>query len=89
MKAKEERREIRKVGNMMGLCVIAFIVVQLISSFFLMNDSSVYDLYMSSSIFQNSFGIIFVEILAVALPFGVMALINRKIMRARLYLINA
>ena len=78
MKAKEERREIRKVGNMMGLCVIAFIVVQLISSFFLMNDSSVYDLYMSSSIFQNSFGIIFVEILAVALPFGVMALINRK-----------
>lgn len=78
MQAKEERRNIRKVGNMMGLCVIAFIVVQLLSSFILMSSSSMYELYSSSSIFQNSFGIIFVELLAVALPFGIMAFANRK-----------
>ena len=78
MKAKEERRQIRKVGNMMGLCVIAFIVVQLVSSFFLMVSDTLYDLYMSSSVFQNSFGIIFVELLAVAVPFGIMALANKK-----------
>lgn len=77
-KAKEERREIRKVGNMMGLCVIAFIVVQLVSSLLLMSSDSLYSLYMSSSVFQNSFGIIFVELLAVVMPFGIMALINKN-----------
>lgn len=77
-KAKEERREIRKVGNMMGLCVIAFIVVQLVSSLLLMSSDSLYSLYMSSSVFQNSFGIIFVELLAVVMPFGIMAHINKN-----------
>lgn len=78
MKAKEERRQIRKVGNMMGLCVIAFLAVQMVSSFLLMSSDALYDLYMSSSVFQNSFGIIFVELLAVVLPFGIMALVNRN-----------
>lgn len=77
-KAKEERREIRKIGNMMGLCVIAFIAVQLISSALLLSNDALYDLYSTSSVFQNSFGIIFVELLAVAAPFGVMALINKN-----------
>ena len=77
-KAKEERREIRKIGNMMGLCVIAFIAVRLISSALLLSNDALYDLYSTSSVFQNSFGIIFVELLAVAAPFGVMALINKN-----------
>lgn len=78
MKAKAERREIRKVGNMMGLCVIAFLAVQIVSSFLLINNDSLNGLYTNSSIFQNSFNIIFIELLAVALPFGIMAFLNRK-----------
>lgn len=78
MKAKQERREIRKVGNMMGCCVLGFLAVQIASSYLLLFNDGLYDLYNSSSVFQNSFGIIFVELLAVVLPFGIMAFVNRK-----------
>lgn len=78
LKAKQERKEIRKAGNIMGLCVLAYVFVQLAASFILTSNSAIYDKYLSSSIFQNSYGIIFVEFFAVLLPFGIMALINRK-----------
>lgn len=78
MKAKQERREIRKIGNMMGFCVLGFLAVQIASSYLLVFNDGLYDLYSSSSVFQNSFGIIFVELLAVVLPFGIIAFANRK-----------
>lgn len=61
----------------MGACVLAFVLVQFIASAVLLMSERVYELYETSSIFQNSFGILFVELLAVALPFGVMAFLNR------------
>lgn len=78
MKARQERREIRKIGNMMGCCVLGFLAVQIVSSGLLMAIDGLYALYNSSSVFQSSFGIIFVELLAVVLPFGIMAAANRK-----------
>lgn len=78
LKAKQERKEIRKAGNIMGFCVLAYVFVQLAASFILTSNSSLYDKYSSSSIFQNSYGIVFVEFFAVLLPFGIMALVNRK-----------
>ena len=68
LKAKQERKEIRKAGNIMGLCVLAYVFVQLAASFILTSNSAIYDKYLSSSIFQNSYGIIFVEFFAVLLP---------------------
>lgn len=77
-KARQERKEIRKLGNIMGCAVLAFVVVQLISSTLLVSSSTLYAKYESSSIFQNSFGIICVEVLAVAVPFAIMALCNKN-----------
>ncbi|MCD7872721.1 MAG: CPBP family intramembrane metalloprotease, partial [Clostridiales bacterium] len=77
-KVKQERREIRRLGNIMGLAVLAFVVVQMLSSFILLSNKAVYEKYTNSSVFQNSFSIICVELLAVVLPFAVMALVNKK-----------
>lgn len=77
-KAKQERKEIRKLGNIMGCAVLAYVVVQNIASYLLLMNDTLYAKYNASSIFQNSFGIICVEVLAVALPFAVMALLNKN-----------
>lgn len=75
--AKEERRQIRQIGNMMGACVLAFLIIQFIASFVLVSNRTAYALYQTSSVFQDSYGILFVELLAVVMPFGVMAFLNR------------
>lgn len=76
-KARLERREIRKVGNAIGLAMTAYVFVQIIASVILLSDG-LYDKYLASPIFQASFNTIAVELCALVIPFGIMALINKK-----------
>lgn len=76
--AKQERRAIRRLGNIIGGCLIAFLLVQFAASLFLGMFPSVYELYTTSSVFQNSFGVIAIELIAVVMPFGLMAYFNKN-----------
>ncbi|MGN1328958.1 MAG: lysostaphin resistance A-like protein [Eubacterium sp.] len=77
MRKKAEKRELRKVGLALGTAIIAYIVLQSVASILLMK-LGMYNLYKESAVFQYAFNIIFVSVLSVAAPFGVVALFNRK-----------
>lgn len=77
LKAKNERREIRKLGNILGLTLMCFTLFQFVAVFFL-NIFGLYDTYMSSSVFQNCFSILGVHIFAVTLPFAIVAITNKN-----------
>lgn len=76
-KAKQEKKEIRKLGNILGGSLFMFIVCQYIAVFLLqsLGLSSKLD---TSVIFENSFLILGVELFSVVLPFGIMALTNKN-----------
>ena len=76
-KARLERKQIRKAGNAIGLAMTAYVLVQLAASLVLSIDG-LYEKYLSSPIFQASFNTIAVELCALVIPFGIMALINKK-----------
>lgn len=78
LSAKQERKEIRKLGNILGLVLIAFVAIQYICVLLLQAAVGFYDAYETSYIFQTSFTVIAVEILALCVPFGLMALANKK-----------
>ena len=77
-KARKERREIRKAGNAIGLAITAYVAIQLLILFFLMSVDGLYDKYLNSALFQASFNTIAIEICALVIPFGIMALINKN-----------
>lgn len=72
-----EKKEIRMISLSMACAIIAYLLIQ---SLFvvILNAAGLYGLYESSPIFQYAFSIIGVSVCAVAVPFGIMALINRK-----------
>lgn len=77
MKAKQERKEIRKQGNIMGIALTAYIALQFLSVS-LLQAFDLMDVYENSVLFQHGFTIIAVELVALCIPFGVMALVNKK-----------
>lgn len=77
MKAKQERKDIRKLGNIMGIALTAYIVFQFLSVS-LLEALDLMDVYENSVLFQYGFTIIAVELVSLCLPFGIMALVNRK-----------
>lgn len=77
LKAKQERKEIRKLGNIMGVALIAYLALQFFSVY-LLEAFDLTDVFNNSVVFQNSFTIIAVELVALCVPFGIMALINKK-----------
>ncbi|MCI6244499.1 MAG: hypothetical protein MR619_01160, partial [Eubacterium sp.] len=77
-KAKEERRQIRHLGNLMGISVLCFVGVQIILSFVIYSNSTITSLYENSSVFQYCLNIIGIEFLALVVPFSVMALFNKN-----------
>lgn len=77
-KAKQERKQIRQLGNIMGCSVLCFTLFQIIISLIIFTNSRLAALYDNSSVFQNCVTIIGIEFFSLALPFGFMALINRK-----------
>lgn len=76
--AKEQRRQIRSLGNIIGCCIFVYVAVQLIASSVLYANSALSQKYETSSVFQDCFGTILVEFFAMSIPFGVAALINKK-----------
>lgn len=76
-KARQEKKEIRKLGNILGCVIFVYIAVQF-ASVFILQALGLNDKFYSSAIFQYSFTIIAVEVLAVSIPFGIMALLCKK-----------
>jgi len=77
LKAKQERKEIRKLGNFVGLALILYLVLQYVSVY-LLEVFHLTDAYYNSVLFQSSFTIIAVELIALCIPFGIMAAVNKK-----------
>ena len=76
-KAKRERKEIRHLGNMFGLVMSAFVIVQFICVI-LMQAMGLQDLYNQSALFQTCFNIVVVDLICIVIPFGLLAFSNRK-----------
>ncbi len=74
---EQEKKEIRRISLSMGLAIIAYLLVQNIFSVLLVL-TGFGDLYSSDPVFQCGFTIIAVSFSAVLLPFGIMALANKK-----------
>ena len=74
---KAEKRELRKIGIALGIAIVAYITFQTVVSLLLMK-LDMYSLYKESAVFQYAFNVIFVSVLSVAVPFGIVALFNRK-----------
>ena len=82
-KAKKQKKELRKVSCFLGGAVILYLVVQILMSFILMktnlpSGTTLYSLYESNAAFSYAVNILFISILAVAVPFGLVALINKS-----------
>ena len=77
MKAKNERREIRRLGNAVGITLIVTLLVQTIFVM-AMQFADLTDYYYSSYLFQSSFTLIAVEICSLLLPFLLMYLSNKQ-----------
>ena len=76
-KARKERKEIRHLGNIFGLVMSAFVLIQLVCAFSL-KTLNLQDVYDQSALFQTCFNIIVVDLICLVIPFGLMAFINRK-----------
>lgn len=76
-RVKEEKHEIRTISFFMGCAIIAFLVIQ---SFFVLIISLFdnIDLFLNDSVFQYAFNVIAGSVCSVALPFGIVALINKR-----------
>lgn len=76
-KARMERKEIRRLGNIFGIVMSAFVILQLICVF-LLEIFGLEDLYNNSALFQTCFGIVVVDLICIVIPFGLMAYFNKK-----------
>lgn len=76
-RAMQEKKEIRQISLTMGGAIIAYLIVQTLAAE-LVRSFNLTDLYSNSPIFQYAFMIIGVSVCSVAVPFGIMALINKK-----------
>lgn len=77
-KKKEQKREIRAISLTMSCAIIAYLAIQMIFSTVLEVIPELNALYQESMMVKYAFNILIISVGAVALPFGVMALINRK-----------
>lgn len=76
-KRKKEINSLILTGIAIGVTIIVQLLMQVIASGSIM-ALGLYDVYLSSSLFQNCFNVIAVHILSLALPFGIMAMILKK-----------
>lgn len=72
-----QKREIRFISFTMGCAIMAYILIQNIAGIFL-KKLNLYELYQSNPAFNYSFYVLFVAFLSVLVPFGIMALVNKK-----------
>ncbi len=74
---QEQKRELRHISISMGLTVICYIILNTVVAFVMMMTDT-YTLYYSNAVFQNCVNIIGISVFSLAVPFGLMALINRR-----------
>lgn len=74
---KQEKSEIRMISLTMGCAIIAYLILQNVLAYALYYFN-LYDLYENSPIFSYSFYVFAVSFLSVLVPFGIMAIINKK-----------
>ncbi|MCD7722950.1 MAG: CPBP family intramembrane metalloprotease [Clostridiales bacterium] len=74
--AKAERKQIRTLGNIVGLTLCLYLFCQTLISM-LLSSSKIYSLYISSAVFNEAFTAIGVSLFCVVVPFGLMAFINK------------
>lgn len=74
---KQEKRDIRAISFTMGCAIIAYLVLQNVLAY-LLYYFDLYDLYENSPVFSYSFYVFAVAFLSVLVPFGIMALVNKK-----------
>lgn len=72
-----EKKELRKISLWLGSAIVTYVVIQTFVSTMLAK-LDLYSLYNSSSVFQYAVNIIFISVLSVAVPFGIVALFNKK-----------
>ena len=77
LKRDNEKREIIKTGVVIGATILFYLIIQSILVLIL-QSSDYYSLYSSSSLFQNTFNIIAVDICSLVIPFFIMSLILKK-----------
>lgn len=78
IKMENEKKQLKKYGNIMGLLITFYFVLQTVISFPIIASKEIYNIYNTSAAFQYSFNIIGVSVCCVALPFLAMVLIYRK-----------
>jgi len=77
-KRRQEKHEIITAGIALGCTIIASLVLQVLSTFFL-KGADMMDAYNQSAIFQNCFNILAVDIIGLLIPFTVL----HKTMKSR------
>ncbi|MBE6740876.1 MAG: CPBP family intramembrane metalloprotease [Ruminococcaceae bacterium] len=77
LKRKTEIKELIVTGLVIGATLIASLLIQTVAVVVLMLSKK-YDVYLESSLFQNTFNIIAVHILSMMVPFYLMSLILKK-----------
>ncbi|MCH5320230.1 MAG: CPBP family intramembrane metalloprotease [Eubacterium sp.] len=77
LKVTQEKQEIRKISLSIGCAIVAYIVIQMLAAS-LLSAFGLYELYLNNPIFQDGFMIIGVSFASVAVPFGIVALVNKK-----------
>lgn len=78
IKLENEKKQLKKYGNIMGMLITLYFILQTVISFPIVASKGLYNIYSTSAAFQYSFNIIGVSVCCVALPFLIMALIYRK-----------
>lgn len=77
LRQRREKSELRRFGIFLGLATISYLLIQVLLAAGL-QAVGLYDLFTSNTIFQYAVTIVGVSFCAVALPFLIVALINRK-----------
>lgn len=70
-----QKKELRRFGNSIGLASISYVLISIIASSVLLLLGN--NLYSTNPVFQYSFNLL-LTVCAVALPFGIMAIVNKK-----------
>lgn len=81
--AKKQKSELKKISSWLGGAIILYLALQVVVSLVMAKTTTgsgqtLYDIYKSSASFSYAVNILFISILSVAAPFGLVALINKK-----------
>ena len=77
MALRTQKRELRHFGNSIGLAILVYFILQ-IALTSLLSFQNLRTVYQNSPVFQSCFNMLFVSVGCVSVPFGLVALVNKK-----------